>query len=418
MRFPLVGLSTSVLLSCTAQNPAYSDSSGSGSGSGKATTSSTTTLGASVTTAASDSSLQTSDDSQGPTSAEDGTTADTPLDAGHDTRCWSTPISIADVLPFGSRLTNVPVRIETSRLGPDLNADNLRFYQDGQLLAHEHEEPGRIVWVRVPEMMSGSDPQIEAVSGTACPDVRDSLQAAEVWTAGYVAVFHFDNGAGTPPVFTDSVTGITLSADPNTEVVESMSFLGSYADKSGDGALLASDPSLDLFGSQPLSILGWVRLEENEAGVLPWNGDLQARHRELLGKLPGYRLNAVRGQVDTNSTLQPRPFFNLSQLIPGPLQDNVFGTEPVPEAEWTMLAGTFDGTVAALYVNDALEGATTTQFIPGSEDTQVRVGRWLRGGIDEVRVSNVVRSHDWIRVQYASMTDTLLEYGAREPFDP
>ncbi len=36
------------------------------------------------------------------------------------------------------------------------------------------------------------------------------------------------------------------------------------------------------------------------------------------------------------------------------------------------------------------------------------------GTIDEVRVSNVVRSPDWVRAQYLSMTDSFIEYGPQE----
>lgn len=405
----------SALLSCTAQNAAYSGSDGTGMPG--VTSASTTSSDTSISTATTGpTSPQTTDDSHGPTSPEDETTASGLIDAGEETRCWLTPILIEDLLPAGSTLSNVPVRVTTSRLGPTFNAENLRFYQDGVLLPHELEEPGRIAWVRLREITGGADLELEAITGPDCRDVPDALQASEVWSAGYIAVFHFDDGAGVPLVFTDSVDGIALVADNNTDVAESSAFLGSYAQKSGNGALIASDGELDISGPQPLSILGWVRLEEEQAGVLPWDEDLeQARHRELLGKLPGYRLSAVRGQVSLLSELQPRPFFNLSQAIPGPLQDNIFGTAPIQQDEWTMLAGTYTGTDASLYVNGELASTLATEFIPGSDtDAELRVGRWLHGGVDEIRISNVARSAEWLRVQHASMTDMLLFYDRPE----
>lgn len=405
----------SALLSCTAQNAAYSGSGESGMAgvTSASTSTSTTTSGTSVSTATT-ASTHTTDDSQGPTSAESETTAAKPTDTGEETRCWLTPILIEDLLPAGARLTNVPVRVATSQLGPMFDAETVRFYQDGQLLPHELEEPGRIAWVQLREIIAGADLEFEAVTGPDCRDVPDARPASEVWSAGYVAVFHFDEDAGAPLVFTDSVGDIALIAGANTDVAESASFLGSYAQKSGDDALLASDGALDIFGRQPVSVLGWVRLEAGEGGVLTPGGK-QARHRELLGKLPGYRISAVQGYAEGSPEPPPRPFFNLSQQIPGPLQDNVLGTGPVMQGEWTMLAGTFNGTNASLYVNDALSNELTTEYTPGSDnDAQLRVGRWLRGGIDEVRISSVARSADWLRVQHASMTDVLLFYAQPE----
>ena len=41
-------------------------------------------------------------------------------------------------------------------------------------------------------------------------------------------------------------------------------------------------------------------------------------------------------------------------------------------------------------------------------------GSFLLGMIDEVRISNVVRSTLWIDAQHASMTDALITYGPEE----
>ena len=39
------------------------------------------------------------------------------------------------------------------------------------------------------------------------------------------------------------------------------------------------------------------------------------------------------------------------------------------------------------------------------------------GVLDELRISNVVRSPDWIRVEYKSATDSFVTYGAEELVD-
>lgn len=319
---------------------------------------------------------------------------------------------------MGQTLSDVPVRVATSRLAPEVHVESLRFYQNGNLLPYELEGQGRSAWVRVGEIVAEGTTEIQAVMGATCPDLPERLPTRNVWSAGYVAVFHFDAGDNSPLVFVDSVHGIELLADDNTEVGEAKGFLGPHARKLGDARLEATDPRLDLSGGDEISTLGWVQLEGGQAGFLPWDGE-NARHRELVAKLPGYRLNAVGGEATAGSDLMARPFFNLSQEIPGELQDNVFGPAAVLANDWTMLAGTYDGTLARLFLDGELVGTESTDYTPGSDgEGTMGVGRWLHGGVDEIRISNVVRSPSWIRIQHASMTDTLLDYGDTVQLDP
>lgn len=416
-----LGLSVGVMLSCTAENPAYSgsgegDMSGTaGPGTATSTTSESTSGSGSNSNSNPTPSSGTHDSGTTPESGTQGTTtgiADTDTEA----RCWSTSITIAPDarIPLGQTFAQVPVRVATSRLAPKFNGDSLRFYQDGMLLAHEQE--GRFAWVRVTEIVSEGSSEIQALMGAACPDDMPPA-ASNVWSAGYIAVFHFDDGDNVPLTFVDSVNDIELLPDPNTEV-GGKGLLGPYIQKSGDGRLEATNAMLDLNGDGPLSTLGWVRLEGDEAGVLEWDG-VNARHRELVAKLPGYRLNAVRGHAGPMSTVAPAPFFNLSLEIPGELQDNTFGEDDVQANDWTMLAGTYDGEQMHLFQDGDLVASRDTNYTPGSNGTgTIRIGRWLRGGIDEVRISNVARSPAWLQIQYESMMGTLLEYGPLEQVDP
>ena len=230
-------------------------------------------------------------------------------------------------------------------------------------------------------------------------------------------VFHFANGTGSPTTFTESVRGIELESTPDRSVASGK--LGRYLLKSNDGELVTSDGSLDLGGRpDPISVMGWVSLAEGQADVIPWSTTrMSARHRELFAKLPGYRLVAVRGEISDRSQVATRPFFNLSEGVPSTLQDNVLGLEAIPAGEWTMLTGTYDGKIARLYVNDQDVAQNQTMFIPGTDgDGELRVGLYLHGGIDEIRISSVNRSQAWIEVQYASMTDSLFSFGETVEF--
>ena len=56
--------------------------------------------------------------------------------------------------------------------------------------------------------------------------------------------------------------------------------------------------------------------------------------------------------------------------------------------------------------------ATTYQIVAWNNGGTQQ--RHFRGYLDEMRMSNVLRSEDWMAAQYMSMTDVLLTYGAQE----
>lgn len=406
------------MLSCTAVNPAYGVSASGSmsatdpSGEGKSTSGSSSNPD-------SDSSQTTQAETVAtePASGTLNETSGLPPDVGTGIRCWSSLVSIStdDLMPAGTALTDVPLRVETSVFGQHLDTESLHFYQAGTLLAHELEGAGRFAWVRIPALLAESNDPIEARTGAECPPVMDRLSIAEVWSAGYVAVFHFDDAQGDAREFADSVNGIVLTPDLETELSRSNGFLGPYVQKFGDAALQATDSQLNFSGSAPLSMLGWVRLAADATDVLPWTGN-NARHRELVSKLPGYRLGAVLGQTSMMSDVQSHPFVNVSASSSPQDNDVASGDDPVDGGTWTMLAGTYTGSSLELFVDDERVAAERTNNTPGAnDDGTIRIGRWLQGDVDEVRISSEPRSLEWIRIQHASMTgaEGLLTYGGR-----
>ncbi|MGH1345141.1 MAG: LamG domain-containing protein [Nannocystales bacterium] len=407
-----LGLSASITLSCTAENAAYQEDADLGTGTELNPATSTNSGSTQGTTSAHSASAS---QSQGASSSSPST-GDSTTEIETEPDCWRTRIIISteDLLPAGTVLSEVPVRVETSQLAPVPNLGTLRFYQHDDRLPYELEGIGRFAWVRIEELGEEKTTEFEAIMGTTCPDLPERLPTRSVWSAGYVAVFHFDNGDESPLSFVDSANGIELVADADTQEGQTEWVLGTHIWKLGDGVLEASDLGLDLHDDDEISTLGWVQLENKHAEVLPWN-DSDARHRELIAKLPGYRLSAVRGHVGPLSEFAASPFFNLSQSLTDELHDNVLGPDPLEAERWTMLAGTYDGEQMRLFVDGDLITSGNTLYTPGSNTNgSMRVGRWLRGGIDEVRISDVARSADWIRIQHASMTDTLLQYRSRE----
>ncbi|QEL16308.1 LamG-like jellyroll fold domain-containing protein [Limnoglobus roseus] len=86
---------------------------------------------------------------------------------------------------------------------------------------------------------------------------------------------------------------------------------------------------------------------------------------------------------------------------------DVAGTRPIPLGAWTHVVHTYEKGESRVYVNGALDGMSKTASAPLNVRTPARLflGGWYHnydfvGDIDEVRVSNVARSAEWVRLQY------------------
>ncbi|HZZ79802.1 MAG TPA: LamG domain-containing protein, partial [Gemmataceae bacterium] len=86
---------------------------------------------------------------------------------------------------------------------------------------------------------------------------------------------------------------------------------------------------------------------------------------------------------------------------------NVNGKKSIPLSEWVHVAHTYQKGNSRIYVNGVLDTVSTVRGSPLAIKSPARlwIGGWYGiynfvGDIDEVRVSNVTRSADWIKLQY------------------
>jgi|GEM_PF-2345717 len=402
MRWPAVAaLCGLVMLSCTRVNPSYAQQAEGGAGG-------TDSVGPSTVSSTSSGSTTES------TPATTGT-GPTPIDVGAQARCTSLSMlvpALEGIVPTDGALEDVPVLVDLSAFERPIDGDTLRFYLDETPLPHELERGGTIAWVRLPFLGSDFDVKFRGLMGPGCDVPASPFEAAEVWSHGYVAVFHFDSAAGDPAAVLDSVHGIPLVLTDGSTLTEDSGHLGAHLRKTSDAGLVAQDPRIDLSGPTNLTALGWVRLADGHADVLEWDDGLGfARHRELLANLPGYRLCAVRGENSANSSVAQVPFFNIAQDIAAVEHANLNGESALDAGPWTMLTGVYDGSQLRFFVDEDEPDPIDTNREPGDDpDDELRVGQWLHGGIDEIRIASEARSAAWVLVQYLSMTNDLLEY--------
>jgi hypothetical protein len=305
----------------------------------------------------------------------------------------------------------VLIKLDSSRIDYSNTQDNgedLRFFDsdDTTPLSFEIEswdESGfSYVWVNVPQ-----------VDGSSCTDniwmyygnasVSDGQDAAGTWNSGYQGVWHMNETSGT---HYDSTANSNDGAPVGGLTQNTTGRIGGASDFDGsdDGVSIPDSASLDI--TSALTLSAWI--EPDDANIFARFVDKSHTSDTQPWTMYGLYMHT------TQSTL---------------LQLNHYGTgyaevgdTTVPLNQWTYVSGTWDGTEKKVFFNGSPDGSSTdSTFTLETNDQPLTIGKasygttsHFDGKIDEVRVSNVERSEDWIAAQYASMTDAFATYGAEE----
>lgn len=289
-------------------------------------------------------------------------------------------------LPASASVENFPLLIRLHSdffdfTQPRANGEDLRFSTaNGDPLAYQIEEwDGHTgiasVWVRVPKIQGNSRQEIKVYWGKA--DARSESDGKAVFNAsnGYLSVWHM-----TDPV-TDGV-GTLTSTDAGT--TPCVGVIGPARRLAGKGIFggdkIPNYPS----GSSPHSTGAWFRAEKPNGTVLAW-GNEQAQGKVVMA----YR---------------SPPHIQMDCFFSGA---NVAGKSTIPLSEWVHVVHTYERGNSRIYVNGVLDGVSTTPAAPLTIKSPARlwIGGWYHnynfvGDIDEVRVSKVERSADWVKLEY------------------
>jgi len=103
------------------------------------------------------------------------------------------------------------------------------------------------------------------------------------------------------------------------------------------------------------------------------------------------------------------------EIAHGMAQNADNGATTIPTNKWTFACGNYDQSAIRLYVNGIPDGTPTS--LTGSIDTNatpLSIGRssfnydYFKGRIDEVEISNIARSSDWIKTEYNNQANPAL----------
>ena len=288
-------------------------------------------------------------------------------------------------LPASASLENFPVLV---RLHKDFfpfafarpDGGDLRFSSaTGTPLAHEVEqwdaEAGvAAVWVRVPAIKGNARQEIRVHWGKA--DATSESNGAAVFNEsnGYLSVWHMND-----PV--KDVTGTLESKDAGTTPAPGM--IGAARNFAGGQGIFCGEEIKNFpSGASPHSTEIWFRTAASNVDLVAWGQE-------------GTPAGKVRMQV------QSPPHIYIDS------DGGSFHASGVPaKSEWNHVVHTYTGEFGQVYLNGRLDVPapfpTTMKIL---SPARLWIGGWYHnygfvGDIDEVRVSKVARSADWVRLQY------------------
>ena len=244
---------------------------------------------------------------------------------------------------------------------------------------------GQVVyWVQVPNLSHTTDTVIYVFYGNSLV-TADQSNRSLTWDRNYRATYHL--GESKSP-YQDSTsnsnaTGSFIPTAVNGKVGKAQQF------SAASGQYLSA-PNTVISGNS-LMLEGWLNVSS------PTGNPVLIDNREQ-GTLRG-------GVLYLDTAASNHAAFYINNVA------NIEGTVNLADGAWHHLVGTYDGTTMKLYVDGSLVKTGSGGSFAGFMGGTIYLGRaagssvYTNGSVDEVRVSNVARSADWVATEYSNQNN-------------
>ena len=315
---------------------------------------------------------------------------------------------------------NFPYVIRLSKISFDFsqakrNGEDIRFSKSGgaplayQINNWDSAGAKAAIWVKIDTIFGNNATQyIRMYWGR--PSAADSSNGRRVFDTqnGFAAVYHLEQPTGNAL----DATANALAATPTGNVPAlATGMIGSAQsfDGNGDYYNAGTGAPFNMSVVRTFSVSAWVYRQG--AGADAWEG-IATKFAWQAGNYREYEL-----MCNGDFTL------NVSSDGTGGTETIVRSGTAANDNTWYYVAGTMDGAVMRLYVNGALTASANKTAVYNSANAPFLIAKGdgaqaFNGKIDEVRVSRVARSSDWIRLCYRNQagfdTPLLIQYPQRD----
>ncbi|HET6249503.1 MAG TPA: DUF2341 domain-containing protein [Tepidisphaeraceae bacterium] len=287
-------------------------------------------------------------------------------------------------LPAEALLRDFPVLVRLDRDFFDFaqaksHGEDVRFSTpDGMPLAFQIDDwnakdGSAAVWVRIPLLKGNDRQEIVMHWGNENANSESSGKAVFNDGNGYLSVWHMNDEA-------QDEVGTLQTKDTGTQPAAGI--IGAARHFPGGAGIFGGDkiakyPS----GGDAHSTEAWFRAEKPNATIIGW------------GNEGGGRGSKIRMQFRSPPHIHIDSDFS-----------DVNGQATLPMDEWIHVVHTYDRGVGRIYINGKLD-AEAKPTLNIKSPARLWIGGWynnydFQGDIDEVRVSKVARSADWVKAEY------------------
>ncbi len=293
-------------------------------------------------------------------------------------------------LPESARVEGFPVLVRLSRETFDFSqartdGADVRFSIDGEPVAYQIEhwdsDTGEAcIWVRVPVIQGNARQQLTMHWGKADAATESNGKAVFNESNGYAVVMHL--GDASDPV-RDEV-GSVSPADKGTESCPGVVGLARRFD-SGKGIACGEQIEKLPGGQGPFTTEVWFKAQQVNSTVIGWGNE--------------------QGQGKAVMQVRSPPYVNMDCYFSN---GNVASSKgSLSMSDWVHVVHAYESGNIRLYVNGKLDGNSDAKGSPLNIRNPARMwlGGWYNrydfaGEIDEVRLSTIQRSADWVRLSY------------------
>jgi hypothetical protein len=301
-------------------------------------------------------------------------------------------------------LSNFPLLVRLTNTGAATGSDvlatalaggaDVRFTSADGATVYPHEIESwsgseAILWVKVPVVAGNGSTTVRMYWGKTGEATASNGAGVFDTAAGYVASWHL-TGSGNASDATGN--GITAT-NVGTTSASGMIGAGRAFNGSDQYLTVADDPRLD-FINPAFTLSAWVLASS-------WDGG----SKRILAKGNG------TSSPNTNNAMQYGLRDNSSNNFAIEINGSHHAVTQSPSAgEWHLIHGTFGSGSANVYIDGAVVGTasnaatqmnvTTSELAIGRQATVTTAGNYFGGTMDEVRVQNVTRSSDWIKLEF------------------
>lgn len=259
---------------------------------------------------------------------------------------------------------------------------DLRFSTSaGEPLAFQIEEWDSVggiasIWVRIPTIQGNARQEVKLHWGKTDAASESSGKAVFSESNGYLTVLHMGD------VVKDEAGSVETKDVGTTPIAGRIGTARHLAGRQGIfcGEKIENYP----VGAAPHTTEAWIRAEKSNGRALAWGNE--------------------HGQGKVVMHFMSPPHVKMECYFSGA---DVASQGRLPMNEWIHIVHTYQQGDSRIYVNGELSNASKTPNAPLALKTPARlyIGGWYNdynfvGDIDEVRISNVTRSAEWVKLQH------------------